>query len=171
MRLTPPKSRFALLPMALVLLLLALPSAASARPFETGISGIGDYSPLSFERTRDAGARYVRLVLDWSHVAPEKAPARWDPTNPADPNYRDWSYIDSGITEAVRHGLAPLLLIDGAPKWAQRCSSPPGLQLTEVCDPDPAALAAFATAAARRYSGTFAGLPGSSTGRASTSPT
>lgn len=159
MHLTPSKSRFALLLAALALFLLALPGAASARPFETGISGIGDYNPISFERTHDAGARYVRLVLDWAHVAPDAAPGSWDPTNPADPHYRGWSYIDSGVTEAVRHGLAPLLLIDGAPRWAQRCTSPPGLQLTEVCDPDPAALAAFATAAARRYSGGFGGLP------------
>ena len=159
MHLMPVKFRPSLLLAALTLLLLALPNAASARPFETGISGIGDYSPLSFERTRDAGARYVRLVVDWPHIAPEQPPAGWDPANPADPHYRDWSYIDTGVTEAVRHGLAPLLLIDGAPKWAQRCVSPAGLQLTEVCDPDPAALAAFATAAARRYSGAFGGLP------------
>jgi hypothetical protein len=155
---TPPKFRLGLLA-ALLLLTLALPSAASARPFETGISGIGDYNPISFERTRDAGARYVRLILDWEHIAPAALPASWDPTNPADSHYRDWAYIDSGVTEAVQRGLNPLLIIDGAPKWAQRCTSPPNLQLTEMCDPDPAALAAFATAAARRYSGTFNGLP------------
>jgi hypothetical protein len=155
---TPSKPRLALPLLALLLLLLALPSAASARPFETGISGIGDYSPLSFERTRDAGARWVRLVLDWEHIAPKQQPGSWDPTDPGDPNY-DWSYIDTGVTEAVRHGLNPLLLVDEPPKWAQRCVSPPGLQLSEACDPDPAALAAFATAAARRYSGSFGGLP------------
>ena len=139
-------------------LLLALPGAASARPFETGISGIGDYDPLSFERTHDAGASFIRLALNWPVVAPETQPANWDPTNPADPHY-NWSYIDTGVTEAVRHGLNPVLLVDGAPKWAQRCKAPPGLQLSEMCDPDPAALAAFATAAARRYSGSFNGLP------------
>jgi hypothetical protein len=155
---TPSKPRFALPLLGLLLLVLALPSAASARPFETGISGIGDYSPLSFERSRDAGARWVRLALYWEDIAPQQQPGGWDPTNPADPHY-DWSYVDQGVTEAVRHGLNPLLLVDGAPRWAQRCTSPPGLQLTELCDPDPAALAAFATAAARRYSGGFGGLP------------
>lgn len=158
MHLMPVKSLFALLLAPLTLFLLALPSTASARPFETGISGIGDYSPLSFERTRDAGARWVRLAVPWETIAPKQPPASWDPTNPGDPNY-DWSYLDTGVTEAVRHGLAPLLLVDGAPQWAQRCVSPPGLQLTNLCDPDPAALGAFATAAARRYSGTFGGLP------------
>jgi hypothetical protein len=158
MRPTSDRSRLALLSAALLLLLLVLPGAASARPFETGVSGIGDYSPLSFERTRDAGAHYVRLTVDWEGIAPQTPPAAWDPTNPADPNYK-WSYLDTGVIEATRQGLNPLLLIDSPPKWAQRCVSPPHLQLTEVCDPDPAALAAFATAAARRYSGAFGGLP------------
>jgi hypothetical protein len=157
MRPSPRRSRLGLLPAALLLLLL-VPGMASARPLETGISGIGDYNPISFERTRDAGARYVRLALNWHNIAPESRPAGWDPTNPGDPHYR-WSYIDSGVIEATRQGLIPVLLVDGAPRWAQRCVSPPHLQLTELCDPAPADLAAFATAAARRYSGTFGGLP------------
>lgn len=144
--------------LAVALLLLAVARPAEARPFETGISGIGDYSPLSFERTRSAGATYVRLVLDWEDIAPPTPPATWNPQDPADPHYK-WSFIDTGVTEAVRHGLNPVLLLDGAPRWAQRCTSPPGLQLTELCDPDPAALGSFATAAARRYSGSFGGLP------------
>lgn len=160
---TPRRMRFwHLVPALLVATtaVLAAPQASSAavRPFETGISGIGDYHPLSFERTRGAGANFVRLVLDWAHVAPANRPAGFQPDNPADPSY-NWSYIDTGVLEAVRHGLNPVLLVDGAPKWAQRCVSPPGLQATELCDPDPAALAAFATAAARRYSGSFGGLP------------
>jgi hypothetical protein len=151
------------LPLALALagfLLLAAPrpEAAQARPFVTGVSGIGEYAPLSFDRTRQAGAQFVRLVLDWPTVAPKNAPAAWDPTNPADPNY-DWGYIDTGVREAVQAGLMPVLIVDGAPKWAQRCTAPPGLQASEMCDPDPAALAAFATAAARRYSGAFGDLP------------
>ncbi|MDX6602263.1 MAG: hypothetical protein QOF13_1465 [Solirubrobacterales bacterium] len=143
---------------AFATLLLAAPRPAEARPFDTGISGIGDYSPLSFDRTRDAGAGFVRLALDWATVAPQSAPANWQPDNPADPSY-NWSYIDLGVREAVRAGLNPVLLVDGAPRWAQRCVTPPGLQATEACDPDPAQLAAFATAAARRYSGSFGNLP------------
>jgi hypothetical protein len=158
---TPRLRRLAICGAALAILatvVLAAPRPASARPFETGISGIGDYNPLSFERTRGAGANYVRLVLNWEAVAPKALPPAWDPANPADAHY-DFSYVDVGVTEAVRHGLTPLLIVDGAPKWAQRCTTPPGLQLTDLCDPDPAALATFATAAARRYSGNFGGLP------------
>lgn len=136
----------------------ALPGQAAARPFVTGISGIGDYNPLSFSKTREAGAQFVRLVVDWPEIAPKSQPGSWEPENPADPHY-DWTYMDTGVRKAVAAGLTPVLLIDGAPTWAQRCTSPPGLQDSELCDPDPAAFAAFATAAARRYDGNFNGLP------------
>jgi hypothetical protein len=62
------------------------------------------------------------------------------------------------VINAVAAGMTPVLQIDDAPVWAQRCKTPPVLSYA-ICDPDPAALAAFATAAARRYSGAFAGLP------------
>lgn len=148
----------AILLAALALIALPRQGAAASRPFETGISGIGDYNPLSFERTKQAGAAFVRLIVPWDHIAPASQPAAWQPQDPADPNY-NWSYLDAGVIEAVRAGLNPVLLVDGAPTWAQRCTAPPGLQATNLCDPDPAALANFATAAARRYSGSFGGLP------------
>ncbi len=132
--------------------------AATARPLVTGIAGIGDYGGEAFDHARSAGAKMVRLALNWPEVAPGEEPESWEPENPADPNY-NWSYIDTGVVEAIRAGLTPMLLIDGAPEWAQRCKGPPGSQLTELCDPDPAALEAFAKAAARRYSGGFLNLP------------
>lgn len=138
--------------------LAAQPAAAEARPLVTGIAGIGDYRPAVFEQARSSGARLVRLALYWEKVAPGHRPASWQPENPADPHY-DWGYIDQGVTEAVRAGLTPVLLVDGAPRWAQRCTAPAGLQLGDLCDPDPAALESFAKAAASRYSGHFGGLP------------
>ena len=163
MPLKPRNRRIGLL-LGLLLLALALPAGASARPFETGVSGIGDYSPLSFERTREAGARYVRLAAYWENIAPKQPPANWDPTNPGDPHY-DWSYLDTGVTEAVRQGLKPLLLVDGAPKWAPALQQPARPAATDLCDPDPAALAAFATAAAAATAAASAACPGCSTGR------
>jgi hypothetical protein len=137
---------------------LASAQAAAARPLVTGISGIGNYEPEVFSQARSTGAQMTRLVLRWEDVAPKRRPASWQPENPADPSY-NWSYIDKGVTEAVRAGLVPMLLIEGAPAWAQRCQTPPGIQPTNLCDPNPADLAAFAKAAATRYSGRFAGLP------------
>lgn len=136
----------------------AQPPRATARPLVTGISGIGDYQADIFGEARSSGAAMVRLALYWEDVAPKQKPANWQPSDPADPHY-NWSYIDTGVRDAVATGLTPVLLIDGAPAWAQRCKSPPGLQASELCDPDPAALEAFAKAAASRYSGRFGGLP------------
>ena len=154
--------RASLLLAALTATLLLLPALnaprAEARPLETGISGIGNFAPLAFDRTRQAGATFVRLQVPWSVVAPKTPPANFNPADPADPAY-DWAYIDTGVRQAVAAGLNPVLLIDGAPQWAQRCVSPPNLQYGNLCDPDPAALAQFATAAARRYSGSFGTLP------------
>jgi hypothetical protein len=127
---------------------------AEARPLFTGISGIAEYEPLAFQRTKAAGADYARLAVDWSHVAPRQRPGSWDPENPADPRY-DWQRTDEGVTMSVQAGLLPVLMIEETPAWAQGCST----DLGGNCNPDPAALAAFATAAARRYSGSFGGLP------------
>ena len=134
------------------------PPAAQAQPLATGVSFytggalVPDDDPSAYGQVKAAGAGYVHASAFWEEVAPSKLPAHWDPENPADPNYR-WSAVDLFVTRSVQAGLTPVLLVDGAPPWAQRCSSNP------VCDPNPAMLAAFATAIARRYSGHFQGLP------------
>jgi hypothetical protein len=136
----------------------ALPAAADARPLTTGITNIGTRNPLGFERTRAAGAQFVRIPLYWAATAPEKAPpVGWDPENPLDPNY-EWDGSDLDVIRAFNAGLTPVLQVDGAPAWAQRCQTPP-VVLPAICDPDPGALRAFAIAAARRYSGLYPGLP------------
>jgi hypothetical protein len=151
--------RLALAALAAALLSLAAqPAGAGARPLVTGIAGIGNYKPDVFAQARSTGAQMTRLVLSWEDVAPKQRPASWQPENPADPNY-NWSYVDTGVSEAVRAGLEPMLLVDGAPAWAQRCKAPAAVQDTNLCDPNPADLAAFAKAAAARYSGHFDGLP------------
>jgi hypothetical protein len=136
---------------------MAQPATAAVRPLITGISGIGEYESANFEHARSSGAQLVRLGLYWGTVAPKQQPANWQPENPADPHY-DWAYLDRGVTEAVKAGLTPVLLLDGAPTWAQRCTPPP-IQADGLCDPSPADLATFAKAAATRYSGHFGGLP------------
>jgi hypothetical protein len=133
----------------------AQPAAAGARPLVTGITFVGDTEPLVYQRTRAAGAQLVRVLIPWQNVAPRTEPAGWQPDNPADPNY-DWAPIDLAVMRAVEAGLTPVAMIYEAPLWAQRCRTAIG---RGPCDPDPSALAAFATAAARRYNGSFGGLP------------
>jgi hypothetical protein len=163
------------LPLALALFLPALlPQGAEARPFFTGVTNIGSNEQLAFDRTRAAGAKFVRIPLNWGDVAPAKQPQSggdprqpqyeprppryfFQPADPLDPGYR-WHDVDVAVIRAVHAGLVPVLQVDGAPKWAQRCNTP-AVVPDAICDPEPQALAAFATAAARRYSGQIPGLP------------
>lgn len=135
---------------------VAAADAAAMRPLQTGISYVYGNERVEFEQVRATGARLVLTPLRWASVAPEALPANWNPEDPADPHY-DWKFLDAWVTHAVEAGLTPVLQIRGAPVWAQRC--PPPLETDAPCNLDPAALAAFATAATRRYSGKFGGLP------------
>jgi hypothetical protein len=130
------------------------PAFAQARPLITGISGLDTRDQATFQNVRATGASAVQIVIPWGEVAPGDRPDAWDPTDPADPAYR-WDGIDASVMRAAEAGLTPVALVDGAPRWAQRCSVPEG----RLCDPSPDALADFAKAAARRYSGAFQGLP------------
>jgi hypothetical protein len=156
----PSSLRWALVLLGCALALAAAPRAASAKgpaPLTTGVTNVGSDEQVSFDRTKAAGAKFVRIPLEWPHIAPAAQPASWNPEDPADPNYR-WQDADFAVARAVEAGLVPVLQVDGVPTWAQRCQTPPALP-DAVCDPDPAALASFSTAAARRYSGKFLNLP------------
>jgi hypothetical protein len=98
----------------------------------------------------------VRVLLDWRAVETGvSTPFHNDPADPRDERY-DWSGVDREVRLARGQGLEPLLLVYGAPPRAQRCESP---DPDHPCDPDPELLGEFTHAAARRYSGNFAGLP------------
>ena len=128
---------------------------AATRPLNTGVSYVYANETAAFEHVKAAGAKLVLTPLTWEHIAPEDRPAAWQPANPADPHY-DWTEHDLWVTNAVQAGLTPVLQVRSAPKWAQRCGF---IGLDSPCDPDPAALAEFTTAAVTRYSGQFSGLP------------
>jgi hypothetical protein len=130
---------------------------ADARPLLTGVSDVDSSDPIAFERVKAAGSSYVHISLSWREVAPDQLPSNWDASDPADTHY-DWTPVDQQVEGAVAAGLTPVVLIADGPSWAQRCDAPP-YAYTRVCDPDPTALAAFATAAARRYGGGYKGLP------------
>ena len=131
-------------------------SAGAARPLNTGISNVYSNEDSAFAHVRETGSTLVLSPLRWRVIAPAKPPAIWNPEDPADPNY-NWEFIDKWVKGAVAAGLIPVLQIRSAPAWAERCAPDPRLE--SVCDPDPVALAAFAKAAARRFSGLFGGLP------------
>jgi hypothetical protein len=135
----------------------ASPSASNGRPLATAVFDPGSLSPSASRDVRAAGATYARLVLWWSAVAPggNTAP-RFDARNPADGHY-DWRSFDTAVRTVVAAGLQPLVDLHDAPAWAREktCVGDGAAK----CRPSSAALADFATAAAKRYGGDFRGLP------------
>jgi hypothetical protein len=114
----------------------------------------GATGPLVYRRIKAAGATIVRFTISWRAVAPTTLPATWNPADPGDPNY-SWGTYDQEITQAVRHGLTPLVTFLYTPAWAEV-----GGKTTQGTHrPTQAAIAQFATALATRYSGHFNGLP------------
>ncbi|MGH2978054.1 MAG: hypothetical protein ACRDLQ_00265, partial [Solirubrobacterales bacterium] len=112
------------------------------------------YTDTHLDRVRAAGARTVKIVVPWRRVAPANRPADFDPANPGDPRY-GWQSFDEQIRMAAARGLEPLLTVEQSPLWAERGGDgPPGTR-----NPDPAEFAAFGSAIAQRYSGTYGGLP------------
>jgi Cellulase (glycosyl hydrolase family 5) len=134
--------------------------ATVARPLVTGVM-TGDFvladKQVAFQRTAAAGARFVRLLLFWQHVAPTGAtrPPNFDARNPGEPRYR-WAWFDDAVKGAVAAGLQPVVNILHAPAWAQGGACGGG---TGTCRPSVSELTDFAIAAAQRYGGGFQGLP------------
>jgi len=145
---------------ACVVWLAPAPSSASAQPLETALTDpVNFYGPdagLVFSRVRAMGTSTVRIPVHWRWIAPFTAskPAGFDAANPTDPAY-DWSFVDPLVKLAVQHHLKPMLGIYEAPDWAERSSEGP----VGAKNPDPAEVAAFGRAIARRYSGKVMGLP------------
>ena len=144
---------------ASILLALALASPAGARPFQTGLMDIDAFDsgdPLVFQRTKDAGAKYVKITLYWSRVAPGGVPgtsapagAPVNPTDPSDPAY-NWGVYDRQVRAAAAAGLEPILDVTNSPEWARNnCTT------DESCDPRTSDWHNFATAVAKRYNGNF----------------
>jgi len=106
-------------------------------------------SDVWFQRTIDAGGDSVRIPVTWRSVAPAQRPAGFVATDPNSPGY-DWSGIDRAVAGAAAHNLSILLTVDHAPDWAEGAHPRPGVA-DGAWRPDPAAFAAFLTAAAKRY--------------------
>ena len=96
-----------------------------------------DASPRQLRRDlagmRRVGARRVRIDLSWARVQPR-------------PGVYDWSDTDRVVAAARREGLRVLAVVGYEPVWARTYDVDGRARSV-----DPAAFAAFASAAARRY--------------------
>jgi Glycosyl hydrolase catalytic core len=94
-------------------------------------------------------AQVVRITLWWGGpigVARKAKPA--NALNPADPAY-DWFAYDRAVQYAANNNVKVLFSILGTPAWAN------GRRATRYAPSNFKNLQAFASAAAKRYSGTF----------------
>jgi hypothetical protein len=138
-------------------MLLCAAPAQAARPFTRALTDDVwfDTGPQWVTNTTATGAGVVLLELDWASVA-KSAPT--DPTSPSDPQY-SFSYIDPVISKLSAAGLSVALLITDAPRWAEAAGGPAQFEADGAWEPNATELGQFAEAVARRYSGTFDGLP------------
>jgi hypothetical protein len=137
---------------------LALPAAALSQPIVSAIANPvaqGAETDADYAKMRAAGVQVIRVTVNWPDVAPEALPAQFSADDPADPAYR-WGALDGKLTSLARAGFEPIVCVVGAPIWAVSGLSKAGDGPQE---PDPQQLAAFARAAAIRYSGTTPDLP------------
>jgi hypothetical protein len=150
---------------SLLLALAAAPTAgAGTGPLARGVSDarlLLSPAPVvrraAMARAASAGASVVRLSVGWRSMVDPAAPGPAEPRDPASPSY-DFGRLDAAVRDAVDLGLEPLVMVTGAPAWAEAPDrweyAWPG-----TWAPRPAALGDFAAALARRYSGAWRGLP------------
>ena len=108
-----------------------------------------------FGRAAADKAQIARVNIYWRKAVGSSPPA--NPTNPADPDY-DFSRLDGAVRDATARHMQVLITVFGAPTWAEGKNRPSSAPLG-TWKPDPHALGQFAQALAKRYSGSFQGLP------------
>lgn len=149
--------------MILVLGLAAAPAEAGTRPLMLGFGDLKYSSPRpevrqdAVDKTVAVNGDVARINVGWGAIAPKEKSASFDPRDPGDPAY-DWTRIDGAVRDADARGLKIMLMVQRAPTWAEGPGRPDDLP-PGIWKPNPKALGDFAAALARRYSGTYQGLP------------
>ena len=140
----PPIRRRWLLALAGCILVSAIVAPAThARPLQKGFWGPAEIDGVSqFPLYERLGVTLYQTSLRWAAIAPTR-PA--DARNPDDPAYHWPADMDRIVREARAHRMRVLLMLFGAPRWANGGRSP------EYAPRRPADFADFARAAARRY--------------------
>lgn len=116
---------------------------ASAQALQKGFWGPTEIDGVSqFPVYKELGVTLYQTTLRWSSIAPTQ-PA--NPSDPRDPAYQWPAELDGIISDARTHRMSVLLMLFGAPSWANGGKTP------EYAPNRPADFAAFARAATRRY--------------------
>jgi Glycosyl hydrolase catalytic core len=144
---------------AAVALSACVASTASASPslrlgiFDDGLVLYGE-PDIVFRQLANTGTQLVRVNLWWSGPGIRVATRRpRRPADPADPAY-NWDTYDRTVRFSIVHGMEPVFSIMGTPPWANAAKG------WNVAPTNARDLRLFATAAQRRYSGTFVNADG-----------
>ncbi len=145
---------------ALVAVVLAAPPAASGSRFlQLGIFDdtqiLHGATDRVYRELNGLGVQVVRVNLWWGGPAGMGVARRkpLNPMNPNDPAY-DWSVYDRAVQYAAQYGMKVVFSLLGTPPWA---NAGKGWNVAPTSALD---FKRFATAAARRYRGGFAGADG-----------
>jgi hypothetical protein len=140
---------------ALLALFHATPAGA-ARPFRTALTDdVWFYGSNAWlARAESARTGLGLLELDWASAEPSAPAPGVNPTDPAGPAY-SWSEYDAVVREFAGSGISVAFLVTDAPQWAEASGGPAALEGDGAWRPNPTAFEQFATALARRYSGTY----------------
>ena len=115
-------------------------------------------SEAAFDHAAASGAKYIKNNLYWNFIvhdgeSAERPGSLIQPFNATDPGspYYSWGPYDRIVRMADERGMQVIFSAVSAPRWARIA----GCKDTGICSPKPADYADFATAAAKRYNGSF----------------
>lgn len=152
-----------LLAAGLVTVAPAIDQAGAAAGLRRGIYDVRSYQGLGSDsrrvalaHTRQARASIVRVLVDWSHIAPRQPP---DGARARDPGWEGYSFseLDAIVRDVSDAGLDHLLTPLYAPRWAEASHRPKVSRRAPAGSwrPSVSAYRDFSEALARRYSGHF----------------
>jgi len=131
---------------------LCVPAASASRYLQHGIfddTQINYGNPdVVFPQLKQLRTQLIRVNLVWGGPTGVAKRRPVNPMNPNDPAY-EWSVYDRTVFYAQQYGMKVVFAIIGTPPWAN------GAKGVNVAPRSSLDLERFATAAARRYSGSF----------------
>lgn len=140
-----------LVPLTLLLLLALAPAASASRTQSLTFEGPKDFlnpetRPGALDEVAGLGVRSLRVIVEWSSVAPGSDQPEKPAFEPTDPAAYNWGEYEALIDAATQRGWEVLVTITGpVPKWATAAKR------DNVTRPSSTAFAAFVTALGRKF--------------------
>jgi len=140
-----------LVPLTILLVLALAPAAGASRTQSMTFEGPKDFldpatRPAALNEVATLGVRSLRVIVEWSTVAPGADQADRPAFEPTDPAAYNWGDYERLLAEAKARGWEVLVTISGpVPKWATAA------RRDNKTRPSPTAFAAFVTALGRKF--------------------